>query len=241
MLITVALSAVKPAGGNCPVGTFKDVDGSLTATVKCFGSCPCPSKEAARFGSITNGYHRRNKSIDCSWAITSPGSHISVSFSSFDTEEDSDFVSIYSCSSFTGPDDKICVSSFELGRLSGKVLASRSWTSTTGYIFVRFTAVSGGKQYWERSFVGYWQVQQPGCVSCPTGTWTSQPSATACISCAAGYYNGTKDTEESSIQDGGFRACVACAAGKFKAETGEGNCRSCPSGESYSGSSWGCL
>ena len=147
------------------------------ATVACSGSCSCPSPVAAQSGSITDGSGSYSNGADCSWVISSVGSSISISFSQFETESSSDRVVIYSCSSSDSATS--CKSSSELASLSGsRISSSRSWTSTTGYMRVRFTSDSSGTY---AGFVGNWDTDSTGlfvrkfCSLCPAGKPSSSP------------------------------------------------------------------
>ena len=154
---------------NCEAGKY----GALTtATVACSGSCSCPSAVAAQSGSITDGSGSYSNGADCSWVIRSVGSSISISFSQFETESSSDRVVIYSCSSSDGATS--CKSSSELASLSGSSISSSLiWTSTTGYMRVRFTSDSSGTG---AGFVGNWDTGK--CSLCPAGKPLSpQPRA----------------------------------------------------------------
>ena len=147
---------------NCEAGKYDDGGSLAMATVACSGSCSCPSPAAARSGSITDGSGSYSNGADCSWVIHSVGSSISISFSQFETESSSDRVVIYSCSSSDGATS--CESSSELASLSGSSISSSlSWTSTTGYMRVRFTSDSSGTY---AGFVGNWDTF---CSLCPAG------------------------------------------------------------------------
>ena len=144
---------------NCEAGKYHDGAQTVTmATVVCSGSCSCPSTAAALSGSITDGSGSYSNGEDCSWVISSVGSSISISFSQFETESSSDRVVIYSCSSSDSATS--CESSSELASLSGSsISSSRSWTSTTGYMRVRFTSDSSGTY---AGFVGNWDTDYTG-------------------------------------------------------------------------------
>ena len=149
------------ACSNCEAGKYDGGEQTM-ATVACSGSCSCPSAAAAQSGSITDGSGSYSDGEDCSWVISSVGSSISISFSQFETESSSDRVVIYSCSSSDGATS--CKSSSELASLSGRsISSSRSWTSTTGYMRVRFTSDSSGTG---AGFVGNWDTF---CSLCPAG------------------------------------------------------------------------
>jgi len=154
---------------NCEAGKY---DGSSLATVACSGSCSCPSPVAAQSGSITDGSGSYSNGEDCSWVIRSVGSSISISFSQFETESSSDRLVIYSCSSSDGATS--CKSSTELASLSGSsISSSRIWTSTTGYMRVRFTSDSSRTG---AGFVGNWNITRRD----------GRPSETFCSLCPAG-------------------------------------------------------
>ncbi len=143
----------------CMAGQYASGPGTLaTATVACSGSCSCPSAAAAGSGSITDGSGSYSNGEDCSWVISNVGSSISISFSQFATESCCDLVVIYSCSSSS--------QCSELASLSGSSISSSSfWTSTTGYMRVRFTSDSSATY---AGFVGNW-VSVAACTACPAG------------------------------------------------------------------------
>ena len=149
----------------------------------CSGSCSCPSAAAAQSGSITDGSGSYSNGVDCSWVIRSVGSSISISFSQFETESSSDRVVIYSCSSSDGATS--CESSSELASLSGSsISSSRSWTSTTGYMRVRFTSDSSGTY---AGFVGSWASvpNRATCSDCPAPRWRLRAAARLPLDAAA--------------------------------------------------------
>ncbi len=130
------------------------------------GNCFCPSAAAALSGNIIGRGVESNKA-DCSWVISSvsKGSSVSISFSTFTTDSTNRVV-IYSCLSSNSATS--CESSVELASLGGYFeenvqLLSRSWTSTTGYMHVRFK-----QKYSDDSdvFKGIWTTS---CSECPSG------------------------------------------------------------------------
>jgi hypothetical protein len=141
--------------------------------VACSGRCSCPSAAAARSGSITDGSGSYSNGADCSWVISSVGSSISISFSEFETESSSDRVVIYSCSSSDS-----WTSCSELASLSGSsISSSRSWTSTTGNMRVRFTSDSSVTY---AGFVGNWNTDTT-CSLCPAGKYQATAGKHTCI------------------------------------------------------------
>ncbi len=160
------------------------------ATVTCSGSCSCPSAAAAATGSITDGIGSYSNGEDCSWVISSVGRSISISFSQFETEWRSDEVVIYSCSSSNSATS--CESSSELATISGSsISSSKNWTSTTGYMRVRFTSDSSDTY---AGFFGNWSTET--CVLCPVGKSSAVVGAnndTTCALCGAGAYPGDSD------------------------------------------------
>ena len=193
------------------------------AVVACSGSCSCPSAAAAQSGSITDGSGSYSDGEDCSWVISSVGSSISISFSQFQTEECCDKVVIYSCSSSNSSTS--CVSSSELASLSGSsISSSRSWTSTTGYMRVRFTSDSSGTL---AGFVGNWatSASEVGTAAGFVGNWVASSSdtvapASSCVSdsswrdsdgASCSYYNNRPQAcgyEDSEVR------CCACRTSK---------------------------
>ena len=183
-------AASSPVCTDCEAGKY--YGGALaTATVACSGSCSCPSVAAAQSGSITDGSGSYSNGADCSWVISSVGSIISISFSQFETESSDDRVVIYSCSSSNSATS--CESSSELASLSGSsISSSRSWSSTTGYMRVRFTSDSSSTY---AGFVGNWNMDTVACSGslCAAGTYgpvgSTSLAAATCAPCPAGKYS----------------------------------------------------
>jgi len=106
------------------------------ASVTCSGTCPCGS-HGALSGSISDGPgDYGNSRQTCSWLVASSyRTNITISFSSFDTESDYDFVTINECSLAD------CATRRQLARLSGSaVSASTVYISSTGFLEVVFTS-----------------------------------------------------------------------------------------------------
>jgi hypothetical protein len=130
-------------------------------------------------------------------------------------------VVIYSCSSSS------CESSSELARISGSsISSSRNWTSTTGYMRVRFTSDSsdtyagffGHWTVWDKAidgFVGNWSTET--CFLCPAGKSSAVVGAnTTCALCGAGAYSGDSDAWYNGVYLGaGASFCSDCCKQDF--------------------------
>jgi hypothetical protein len=181
------------------------------ATVACSGSCSCPSAAAALSGSITDGSGSYSDGEDCSWVISRVGSSISISFSQFATETCCDKVVIYSCSSSNSATS--CVSSSELASLSGSsISSSRSWTSTTGYMRVRFTSDSSG-----RYSDGEATVACSGSCSCPSD-YDRLGEQSGSITDGSGSYSNGEDCSWV-ISTGSVGSSISISFSQFATET----------------------
>ncbi len=125
-------------------------------SVTCSGGCLCQPSTGTFSGAISDGTSDYVNDLNCSWLIASSGL-ISLSFSSFNTEEGYDFVTINRC---TSSSSSSCVE--QVARLGGSdaydVDLSTVYTSSTGYMQVVFTS----DQYETSSgFVASWTTPQP--------------------------------------------------------------------------------
>ena len=117
----------------------------VTASVTCSGGCSgCVDSSGSSSGTIrddNDGTGDYGANTDCEWLIAS-NSQISLSFTSFHTEKDYDYVYVESCSSSS------CDSAVELAKLHGNSAnsdtsaadLSTTYTSSTGYLRVRLTS-----------------------------------------------------------------------------------------------------
>jgi hypothetical protein len=119
--------------------------------VACLGGCQCNPSNATN-GTISDGPLNYTDMMNCQWLITAEyGKAISLSFTSFNTEKDHDFVTIYRCSTSSCNSD----SREEVARLSGINVNSTIYTSSTGYLQVVF--MSDGSTHYP-GFLAEWKV-----------------------------------------------------------------------------------
>jgi hypothetical protein len=172
---------------------------SYQGSVKCSGTCPCGS-HGPYSGSFSDGpgnYGSLSRSQTCSWLVDSCyPTNITVSFASFDTERDRDFVTINECSSAS------CATRRQLARLSGNVVsASTNYTASTGFLEVVFTSDSYNS--YAAGFEAAWRMEtimMTECLECPVGTYADVSGSSSCTECPAG-----------SFQKGtGATGCIAC-------------------------------
>jgi hypothetical protein len=199
-----------------------------TATVVCFGGCLCQPSRGTSSGTISHGQGNYRNDAHCTFFIAvdpfSDSRLISLTFSSFDTELNRDFVTIWRCTS------NVC---FErVAKLSGdSVSPNTEFRSSTGYMQVEFesdpSVVSSG-------FVASWKVASPDdkCTDCPTNSNSparlSSVKGTSCT-CNAG----------STGPNGG--PCEPCLAGKYKTLTGTATCTNCGAGTYSPAGSAACM
>ena len=173
-----------------------------SATVRCSGSCVCSPSSSTSSGTISDGPGDYSNGESCYWVIASSGgsggnNEIRLSFPSFETESYDDYVRIYSCSSSSSPTS--CSSSRSIASLSGSsVSSSRVYTSSTGYMQVKFTSDISGTY---SGFVGRWEV------GCAAGSYASSGSA-SCRPCTASadYYCPVGSTSAAGIAcEAGYR------------------------------------
>jgi hypothetical protein len=133
-----------------PTGSTGGTDS--TTTVTCAhtqsSSCSCSPSSGQSSGTITDGSGDYSPAQDCRWLISSTTT-IRLSFNSFGTEANYDFVTINSCTSSS------CGTKTQLAYLSGSVVPSAEYTSSTGYLQVLFTSDSSDNG---AGFEATWQV-----------------------------------------------------------------------------------
>ena len=139
--LVVLLIAAVQAATECPSGT-RDSSAYTTAatvtSVTCSGGCLCQPSTGTFSGTISDGTSDYVNNLNCNWLIASSGV-ISLSFSSFNTESNYDFVTINSFTlGGTGWEDVE-----QVAKLSGSsVSPSAVFTSSTGYMQLVFTSDS---------------------------------------------------------------------------------------------------
>ena len=193
-----------------------------SATVTCSGSCACSPSSGTSSGTISDGSGDYSNGESCYWVIASSGgsggnNEIRLSFPSFETES-SDYVRIYSCSSSSSPTSCSSSRSIDSGPLSGSWVSS-SWvyTSTTGYMQVKFTSDSS---FTYSGFVGRWEVvcaagsyASSGCKDCEAGKFQSSSGRTYCSTCPSSRPMSPAGSDSSYD-------CVGCGTGKYLTSSG---------------------
>ena len=128
--------------------------------------------------------------------------NIMISFSSFNTERDRDFVTINECSSAS------CATRRQLARLSGSaVSASTNYTASTGFLEVVFRSddratvaatYTGFEAAWTLGSIK--TIMMTKCLECPAGTYTDASGSSSCTECLAGSFQN----------ETGATGCVTC-------------------------------
>ena len=133
--------------GNCDDTNSDSMD--ETPTLTCSG-CGCTSSSGQSSGTITDGSGDDNydSNENCNWLFRSAET-IRLSFTSFDTEFNYDFVTINECTSSS------CCTKTQLAKLSGSDVPSDDYTSSTGYLQVVFTSDSSVEK---SGFEATWEV-----------------------------------------------------------------------------------
>ena len=152
----------------CPFGSKYDDD-----------NCACETSALTGTNTISQGFPTYSNNANCSWLISAAGS-VLLSFSSFATEQDHDYVTINSCESPS------CSVSRQLARLSGSLVSSSTvFTASAGYMQVLFTSdaeISTG------GFIAVWETHGASmCLDCPAGK--TSDDALTCATCAEGQYS----------------------------------------------------
>jgi hypothetical protein len=106
----------------------------LQGGTPCTGCTSCGVLTAAT-GTVTDGPSNYPSNALCEWKIIPTGARtVTITFSSFSTESGYDFVQIWECGTSQ------CDTGYKLDQISGDYSSSLSYTSNTGYMFVRFTS-----------------------------------------------------------------------------------------------------
>jgi len=147
-------------------------------SLTCSGACPCTPSFGLSAGTFSDGPGEYKNDQTCAWTIASVA-QVSVWFTSFDTQEGWDFVTIYQCTSAD------CSTKEQVARLSGSgESADTVFSSATGFLQVQFSSdgsVTGA------GFEAAWSVAElKECTACPAGTYADAPAASACTSCPDG-------------------------------------------------------
>ena len=118
------------------IDTGSPAPGNMQAASPCAGCTSCGLRTAST-GTFTDGSGTSDypSNANCVWIIAPSGAtQVTITFTDFSTESGYDFVVVQQC-----PDSSCSTGLVELARLSGPS-ATLPYTSTTGYMAVRFTS-----------------------------------------------------------------------------------------------------
>ncbi len=104
---------------------------------RCTGCGTDCGVRTASSGSFSDGSGSSNypDNAVCEWVLIPTGAaQVTVTFTSFSTELDYDFVKVHWCT------DNTCTLGGVLGQLTGTYSSQQSFTSTTGFMYIRFTS-----------------------------------------------------------------------------------------------------
>jgi hypothetical protein len=86
-------------------------------------------------------------------------------------------------------------------------------------------------------------TERERCVPCARGSYADAPGSRECIKCPVGQYGGDLQSGGSSVATGctmcpsskyqsepGQANCIQCEGGRFQDHTGQGDCKTCPTG-----------
>ena len=154
---------------DCAAGQYLFTE-TVSATVTCSGGCLCQPSTGTISGTISDGPSDYENFANCTWLIASSGlispsfssfNTINLSFSSFSTEKNYDFVTINRCTSSSS-----CEQVAQLSGLINSAFLSSIYTSSTGYMQVLFTSDKSGTY---SGFVATWSSWTSTCIACPAG------------------------------------------------------------------------
>jgi hypothetical protein len=166
-----------PDGGPCKECTPGTYIGSGLANVTCSGNCMCTASNHISSGNIYDGPTDYGSNANCKWLISS-SALIELVFTSLETQQCCDFVTINRCSSPS------CSTTERVARLSGSLVSgSSTYLSSTGYLQVVFTSDSSANA---AGFNASWKTTRSECLQCPAGkhsTSSQGTSETSCLPC----------------------------------------------------------
>ena len=161
-VVLLLLGGTCTVASGCAAGQYLLTE-TVSATVTCSGSCLCQPSTGNSSGTISDGPSNYPSNANCTWLIASSGltssvNTINLSFSSFNTENNYDFVTINRCTSSSSCE--------QVAKLSGPIRPSSIFTSSTGYMQVLFTS---DKLTTSSGFVASWSSWTSTCIACPAG------------------------------------------------------------------------
>ena len=148
----------------CASGQFLDLESAscqpcpsdTSASVTCSGPCECTPLAGTSSGTISDGSGDYLNDQECVWLISAE--YVSITFTAFATEGNYDWVDINQCQ------DSSCSSPEQLARLSGSAGADQTYSSSTGFLQVRFTSDGSSTR---SGFVADWSAQPGQCDAGP--------------------------------------------------------------------------
>jgi hypothetical protein len=215
-----------PDGGPCSLCAAGTYLGISLANVSCSGGCTCTPSTNTTSGTISDGPGNYVNNLNCQWIIAS-NAVIQMSFTSFSTEFDYDFVTVNRC---TSPS---CSSVEQVAELSGSsVSADTTYSSLTGYLQVVFTSDSSVTA---PGFVGSWSITRSACLPCTSGKYSGQEGAagdSVCQTCPSGSNSpvGSSACSCNPGYSGDVGSCSLCTVGTFKTVNGSDPCTVCAAG-----------
>jgi ferredoxin len=162
-VVLLLLGGTCTVASDCAAGQFLLTE-TVSATVTCSGGCLCQPSTGTISGTISDGPSNYANFANCTWLIASSGpsfssfNTINLSFSSFITETNYDFVTINRCTSSSSCE--------QVAKLTGASLPSSIYTSSTGYMQVLLTS---DKSTPAPGFVASWSSWTSTCIACPAG------------------------------------------------------------------------
>ena len=189
-VVLLLLGGTCTVASDCAAGQFLLTE-TVSATVTCSGVCLCQPSTGTISGTISDGPSNYANFANCTWLIASSGpsfssfNTINLSFSSFSTEKNFDFVTINRCTSSSSCE--------QLAKLSGffaeSFLARPSsvYVSSTGYIQVLFTSNS---RITTSGFAASWSSWTSTCIACPAGESEIPPRQ--CVKCMSVWWETSR-------------------------------------------------
>ena len=167
-VVLLLLGGTCTVASDCAAGQYLFTE-TVSATVTCSGGCLCQPSTGTISSTISDGPSDYAHFANCTWFIASSGlispsfssfNTINLSFSSFMTESNFDFVTIYRCTSSSSCE--------QVAQLTGinSAYTSSIYTSRTGYMQVLFTSDRSENHH---GFVATWSSWTSTCTACPAG------------------------------------------------------------------------
>ncbi len=208
----------------CAAGTYLGIS---LANLSCSGGCPCTPSTNTVSGTISDGPGNYVNDLNCQWIIASDAV-IQMSFTSFSTEFDYDFVTVNRC---TSPS---CSSVQQVAKLSGNsVSAGTNYSSLTGYLQLVFTSDNGVTR---PGFVGSWSITRNACLQCTAGKYSGKEGSERCQTCPSGSYSPVGSSACATCPAGTYSVgptvpCSLCGGGTYAEAEGSSTCTNCETGK----------